>query len=135
MTQLTCSNEMKDTPLRDGFIVLLKLCAVLIGVGWLCLTYLLVVPRISASEFRSIPLGTSREDVKAWLRARDVPFEEYVNPSEERIVGPKGAHAVGGRLEKIYRFQVFNTAIEFDFYFDEEDRLIQVEVTEEAECL
>lgn len=99
-----------------------------LALSFLCLIgYILVfVPWISENEFRAlvnehVPIGAKRSDVEEWLRARDLWWNDVADESG-KIVGLAGSF-------HNYRVGDF-TLINYEFYFDDDDRLARTVIYE-----
>jgi hypothetical protein len=96
------------------------------------LVYLAEVPRVSVVELRArikrdLPLGTERGKVEAWLRQRGLSFSDISEVTTGKRVG------LTGTIANVYRVELLSkTDIEFEFYFDGEDKLISFSVEEDS---
>lgn len=88
--------------------------------------YLLVIPSVSISTLRSqveaeLPLGTSRSRVESWLESQKLSWCDIIKHENGQRVG------ICGTIPHIYRLEFFGESqIDFEFYFDSENRLIEL---------
>ncbi len=102
--------------------------------GLAALAYLMSVPRVSAPHLRSqaeanLPAGTPRKCVETWLAARRLRWGDIKDQGGRRV-------GLCGEIKKVYRVEFFSkTTIEFEFSFDEQDKLTSFSIDEDTNGL
>jgi hypothetical protein len=115
---------MAPSPARRRFALLAGLAgiATLVACGGVLVWLAVRPPPVMPEEYEnmigvSLPVGTPRSEVEAWLTAQNIPHESKVDE--------EGRKRVRGVVDLTRRFLSYpGGIISLDFYFDEDDRLI-----------